>query len=96
MYDAKRWLPTTIQKVWQKAVWVSAENEVRGFRRDVCGAWIQFNQHGNRNGKYGWEIDHINPVARGGLDIFDNLQPLHWENNVGKGDSTSWNCAVRG
>lgn len=96
MYQIEKWLQATIQKVWQKAAYVNAENEARGFRKDACGAWIQFVQHGDRNAQYGWEIDHIKPVALGGTDSFDNLQPLHWKNNVEKGDSTSLRCAVRG
>ena len=95
MYKKEKWLPTTIQKVWQKAVYVSAENDANGFRKDACGMWMKFDQHGNRDTEYGWEIDHKKPVALGGLDNPDNLQPLHWKNNVGKGDSILWKCTVR-
>jgi 5-methylcytosine-specific restriction endonuclease McrA len=37
--------------------------------------------------KYGWEIDHIIPVACHGSDLLTNLQPLYWKNNRRKGDS---------
>ena len=94
MYNTEKWLPTTIQNVWKKAVYVSAENDANGFRKDVCGKWIQFDQHGNRDALYGWEIDRIKPVALGGSDIPVNLQPLHWKNNVGKGDSILRKCTV--
>jgi len=50
-----------IQQVWQKAQCVDPRNEGKGFRKDQCGAWIQWSQYGSRNSAYGWEIDHITP-----------------------------------
>ena len=44
-------------------------------------------EHGDTNSKHGWEVDHIKPVARGGTDSMENLQPLQWENNRKKGDN---------
>ena len=58
----------------------------KGFRKDQCEAWIRFDDYGNRNSKYGWEIDHIKPVSEGGKDILSNLRPLHWKNNASRQD----------
>ena len=92
-YNKDRWLLDTIKKVWEKGRIVSSE-DTSVFRKDACGAWIQLSKHGDRNSDYGWEIDHIQPVALGGSDFLSNLQPLHWKNNVEKGDSSTLKCAV--
>ena len=65
----------TIQQVWEKATPV-AGNDPAVWRQDQCKAWIGRRFYGNRNSEYGWEIDHIVPVSKGGKTIESNLQVL--------------------
>ena len=58
--------------------------------RDIAGRPMKFCEHGNRDSEYGWEIDHIIPVCRGGSDNLANLQPLNWNSNCKKGDQSPW------
>ena len=86
--------PATIEAVWQKGQRV-ANNDPAVFRKDGCGAWMRRSSYGRTDDQYGWEIDHIKPVAKSGGDELANLQPLQWQNNRRKGDDyPNWTCAV--
>lgn len=90
------WTPQQITAVWQKGAVVPGY-DARRFRKDRCGAWMEYDKHGdNAPGGNGWEIDHLKPVAKGGTDELGNLQPLQWENNRGKGDDwPNWSCTTK-
>lgn len=82
----------TIEAVWNKATPISGRP---GYAKDQCGATIYRHSYGTTT-ELGWEIDHRDPVSNGGSDDLSNLQPLHWQNNRGKGDQyPSWSCTVR-
>lgn len=81
-------------EVWRKATEI-ANVDPSNFRQDYAGAWIRFSDHGNRNSQYGWEVDHLKPVSKGGKDVMSNYLPLQWQNNVRKGDDyPRWATAV--
>lgn len=73
-----------IQAVWDKAKTVDGANK-NEWRKDACEAWI-YKEHYGKETDYGWEADHILPVAKGGTDHTDNLRAFHWKNNRSKAD----------
>jgi len=78
------WSKSEILEVWNKATIIPGEDSTK-IRKDCCGASIYFDKHGDTV-LHGWEIDHIKPVAKGGKDEMNNLQPLQWQNNRSKSD----------
>jgi 5-methylcytosine-specific restriction endonuclease McrA len=85
---------STADAVWKKGR-PMPPNDPNVYRKDVCGATMQRSSYGDTNAKYGWEIDHIIPVSRGGSDDLTNLQPLYWENNRSKADNVNTNFCVK-
>lgn len=82
--------------VWQAAQIVPGLDPAV-WRMDACGARIKWSEFGTTaEGGFGWEIDHILPVAHGGTDDLGNLQALQWQNNRHKSDSLTMNyCLVQ-
>ena len=87
------WTDQEIQQVWEKGR-IEDGRIPDKVRKDNCGAWMERGRHGDRESIFGWEIDHIIPVADGGTNDIDNLRPLQWENNLARENDPKAPCAV--
>jgi 5-methylcytosine-specific restriction endonuclease McrA len=73
----------TKDDVWKKGHTVQ-NFDASKYRKDDAGAWIKYDEYGNTNSIYGWEIDHITSTDNGGADTLSNVRPLQWQNNRAK------------
>ena len=80
--------PVTVAAVWKKGRVIHG-HDPNYWRHDIFGHVMEYTEYGNTNSDYGWEIDHIKPLAQGGADELNNLQPLQWKNKQGKGYACS-------
>ena len=53
--------------------------------RDIAGRVISFDEFGALT-EFGWNIDHIKPISKGGTDVIENILPMHWKTNQEKKD----------
>ena len=61
-----------------------------GVGYDFVGRKMKYENYGCTNSEYGWNIDHILPVSRGGTDDNVNLQCTNIVTNETKEDKTTW------
>ena len=73
-----------INYAWDNAMTLRSENP-DVWRRDELGNLIKSGSYGTL-GKYGWEVDHRKPRAKGGTDHLRNIRPLHHKANRMKSD----------
>lgn len=73
-----------IQQIWDKSRILDGMNP-NLFRKDPCGAIIARDQYGQSSSPFGWEVDHIFPLEKGGDDNMDNLRAMHVLNLKAKG-----------
>lgn len=57
---------------------------------DFVGRKILRSAFGQQGSKYGWDIDHIQPLSKGGTDTEDNKQIVHILTNDEKADKTTF------
>ena len=70
---------------WQHAIIVDGFDP-NLYRKDACGAWMRWDMYGQQDNIFGWQVDHIFPISRGGDDHPENLRALQHQNNASKGD----------
>ena len=79
------------RQVWNKGI-VDDKFPSEAVRKDACGAFIVYDEFGNRDSIFGWEIDHIYPASElkgkyleEQISNIINLRPLNCRNNASKG-----------
>lgn len=58
--------------------------------QDFTGRVIKKCAYGQVNSRFGWDVDHIQPLSKGGKDNDENKQIVHVTTNDEKGDKTTF------
>ena len=77
-----------ILSAWKAAKPVAGRNP-KLWRQDRYGSlmfWLAYGKHG----EFSWEVDHIKPLANGGVFNRCNCQALQWTNNKRKSNKSNY------
>ncbi len=85
-----RFRKDTVDKVWEKGR-ATADQDPTVWRKDECGAWINYDHYGSDESEFGWRV--LN-VAAGNSKVRDKLRPFHRENDFNRNISRAV-CHVR-
>ncbi len=66
-----------VDRVWTKGR-ATADQDPDVWRKDECGAWINYEHYGSQHSEFGWKIVS---VSAGSSDDPDQLRPFHREND---------------
>jgi hypothetical protein len=69
------------RRVWAKALEVPWSDPSL-VRKDRFGYLMRYSDFGDHSSSFGWEIDHLVPMALGGSEDEWNLEPLNWLMNL--------------
>ena len=61
------------------------------YRKDICDNEIYRHSYG-KDSIMGWNVDHKNPISKGGTNSPKNLQPLQSSTNKSKGNTYPYRC----
>ena len=60
------------------------------FAEDFSGRMMERSEYGNPESPFGWNLDHVCPKSRGGINRPNNLIPTNCHTNQEKGSRTSF------
>ena len=72
----------TLLRIWQKGSIVRGKDP-KLYRRDCYGNIMYWSSYGKFT-KLGWNVDHSKPIAKGGTNHLNNLQPMNCFANCSK------------
>jgi hypothetical protein len=70
------------RSVWNKGHPIAGHDPSKWVRDDY-GMLLRWEDYGDKNSPFGWEMDHFpTPKALGGTDSIENMRPLHCMTNA--------------
>lgn len=73
-----------IGRIWNRASILEGVDSTM-FRLDSCGAIIARTKYQDYDSGFGWDIEHVFPIEKGGDNNEANLRAMQWQNLKSKG-----------
>lgn len=75
--DDYQFSESELDEIWEEALFISHDNESKGFRQDEQGNWIRRSEQGNQQSEYGWLPLRVKTGE--GLEKSGDFIPAHWK-----------------